>query len=511
MAEKATPAHLKGMHQVMQNILSNLAKQGSEIEDKTDVTWDDKSSKIVLPGDPERMTYDRVLEVIASRKAAAEQEYAIMERIPGMPLDAAAAFARVLKNRYGWVHATTKMTFFGPKPPKMQIVKTGHKPEDYIEVPVGQFKLDDISVNIETGFAAPGPDAKSQFMDFYVSGTVSHADRKVVMNLVTETRQEMERQSIYRGKPLRLRVDEKGNLAALVQPEFIDLEKVDLRTLILKDEIQGLIDLALNTPIEKTASCRKHNIPLKRGILLHGPYGTGKSLCGLMTAKRAVNSGWTYIMVDDASALAQALEFARQFQPAVVFAEDIDRVVDLNRTDNANDIVNTIDSILNKSDEVITVLTTNHIERLPAVILRHGRLDALVHIAKPDAKAALRLVHLYAGDLLPGNEVLTGLGERLDGLLPATVREVVERAKLGMLMRDAKTISLQDLLASATGIVEHAKLLDYKEPSVTKEHQLGQTLKELMLSTANGSGALDVMNERVEIIEKLTKEIRSNF
>ncbi len=299
MAEKSPPKNLVAMTDAFQKMLNAVAKAAtSDPKEDTQTVWEDRSD-IALPNDPQAMSRMKAIEVLTAQEAAATQEYELFERIPGMPYDAAAAFVHVLKDRYGWAHAQTKQTWFGPQPPSMQVVKIGHRPEDYIEVPVGQFKLDDISVNIETGFAPPGPDAKSQFMDFYISGTVSHEDRKVVMNLVTATRQEMERQSIYRGKPLRLRVDEKGNLAALVQPEFIDLEKVDLRTLILKDEIQGLIDLALNTPIEKTAACRKHNIPLKRGILLHGPYGTGKSLCGLMKAKRAVNSGWTYIMVDD--------------------------------------------------------------------------------------------------------------------------------------------------------------------------------------------------------------------
>src|SRR5690606_23078560 len=107
-----------------------------------------------------------------------------------------------------------------------------------------------------------------------------------------------------------------------------DLSKVDVKGLILREEVQQLVNISLLTPIQKTQQCRDNRIPLKRGILFYGPYGTGKTLTALVTAKHAVDNGWTYIMVNNVSALAATLTFARMFQPAVVFGEDIDRVID---------------------------------------------------------------------------------------------------------------------------------------------------------------------------------------
>lgn len=480
----------------LQAAFNDALKRATDPSDTTEIDY--AGTRITLPAEPERMKLRKAIEVLLDKAAAEEQEYKILERIPGLPLDAAHAFVAVLKRRYGWAAATTKQTMFGPEPPQMKQVRIGHQPEDIIEVPIGQFKLHDISTKIETGFAPPSNDRKSQFMDFYIKATVDHKDRAVIMNLITETREYLQTNSIYRGKALRLTVDGGGDLDSLIEPIFVDLSKIDTYSLVLNDDVQGLLDVALTTPIRKTDSCRKHRIPLKRGILLHGPYGTGKTLCAAVTARHAVESrhGWTYVMVDDVNALAATLEFARQFQPCVVFAEDIDRIVDKDRSDEANDIINTIDGVLNKGDEVITVLTTNHIDKLPAVMLRPGRLDAIVPINLPDAKAAERLVRYYAGDLLPANANLGDLGAVLadSKFIPAAIREVVERAKLSMLMYDRKGLAQADLLNSANGLRAHAELLQEKPADASPAEAFGLAFKTLLHAQAaaklNGSTEL---------------------
>lgn len=492
---------VKGLQEIVGQITAR-----ENPKDDTQVVWE--GTQVKLPADPERMTYRKGVEVLLAREAAENQEYDLFERVPGMPLDAAAAFAHVLKERYGWLAAQTKQTIFGPQPPQMKVVKTGPKPEDYIEVPIGEFKLHDISTTIETGFARPSKDRKAQFMDFYIQATVNYADRQVIMDLIAATRRHMTENSIYRGKAMRLSVDGGGDLDSLIEPNFIDLAAVDTKALVLNDDVQDLVNVSLRTPIQKTDACRRHNIPLKRGILLYGPYGTGKTLTALVTAREAVENGWTYVMVDDSSALAATLEFARQFQPCVVFAEDIDRVVDHKRTDDANDIINTIDGALSKSDEVITVLTTNHIDRIPPVMLRNGRLDALVPINLPDQKAAMRLVRYYSGPLLDDATDLSGLGEMLEGFIPATIREVVERAKLSMLMHDRQQLSQGDLKTSAFGLKEHANLLSDKTPEPTAEEAFGKAFKGLL----NGHDSLSEEDlEEIEVSVEQTKAAIGNY
>ena len=477
---------------------ADQAKEGARNEHFKELGVEWKGTKITLPDDPKKMAVRDAIKALIDLEAVEAQTYTVQEFLPGMPHDAAHAFVRVLERRYGWVNPQTKMTAFGPQPPQMVMVRTGFLPQEYVEVPIGKFKLPDISVDLETGFARNPKNKAGSFLSFYVTADVKHADRKVIMLLINETREYLKQHSIYQGKAMRLPVDRSGQVESDVAPSFIDLSKVDERGLILTKTNYDLLNHTVWTPIRKTAVARKHNIPLKRGALLYGEYGTGKTLSALVTAKIAIENGWTFIMLDDPKGLVQALEMAKLYQPAVVFAEDIDRVVVRDRNDSANDVLNTIDGAVQKNSEIITVLTTNHIEKINQGMLRPGRLDALIHVTKPDAESAIRLVRLYAGDLIDKDEPLTALGEHLSGYIPAIIAEVVNRAKLGMIFREENRIIESDLITVALLMKAHSDLLKEDKPKPSKAEAVGLALADLLGDgVSHYNGDLDDDIERI--------------
>lgn len=479
----------EGLSAMLQVAADRSRREGQSAHYKElGLEWDDTATKIKLPGQPDPMEIDTAIQNLLDFKALSLQKYNIVEHMPGMPFDAAHAFVRVLEERYGWVNPQTKMTMFGPEPPRMVSVRTGTSPEDFIEVPVGKFKLQDVSAEIETGFRRNPKSGSGSFLSFYIAAEVKHEDRKIVQEIITRTRAYLTEHSIYRGKAMRLPVGSDGRVQEDVEPTFIDLTKVSEAGLVLTDINYRLITETVWTPIRKTAVARKHGIPLKRGALLYGEYGTGKTLSALVTAKIAEQHGWTFIMLDDPKGLVQALEMAKLYQPAVVFAEDIDRVVEKGRGDKANDVLNTIDGALSKSAEVITVLTTNHIENINEAMLRPGRLDALIHVTKPDAKAAERLVRLYAGELLGSSVPLTALGKLIEdeGYIPAIIAEIVNRGKLNMIFHERQQIVEEDLLVHAELMREHSKLLTKEKKEVSAEEAAGIALRRLLGDAASG-------------------------
>ena len=211
---------------------------------------------------------------------------------------------------------------------------------------------------------------------------------------------------------------------------------------------QSIIETSILSPIKNEMACRKHNIPLKRGILLEGRYGTGKTLTARVTAKVAVDHGWTFIVIAKAEGLSAALNAAQRYQPAVVFAEDIDRFGDRTK-ESVNDLVNLMDGLIPANAAVMTVLTTNFVEQIDRALLRPGRLDAVVSIDAPDAETVGRLIRHYGDELLGADVALGQAGEILAGQIPATVAEVVKRAKLAMLTEDRETLSEADLVTAA--------------------------------------------------------------
>ena len=436
---------------------------------------------------------------------AAQQEYQVNDTIDGWPFDAAAAFYRAVTNRYGFVDSVTveKKGFLGRKykeRPDMRQIRVGPNPEDIIQVPVGGFQLPGFEAPIETSFYRNPSTGK---IGLSITGTFKAKDRDAIREIIVETRRELLENSIYKGKALLLKTDENGEVTFRHEPEFMATDRINPAQLVLSKQAEEEVSINLLTPIWKTAECRLHNIPLKRTIILAGPYGTGKTLCATMAAKHCVDSvdRWTYVLVNHPAGLAGALRFARNYQPCLVVAEDVDRVTE-ERDDAANELMDELDGGPAKGSEVMVVLTTNHLDKIHAALLRAGRTDSIIHIGAPDAESVQRLVRLYAGGLIPAAEPLETLGKAIEGYIPALVAGIVERAKLAMVSRGAATLNENDLLVAARGVKTYATLLcgQKTEPEEYNDHEkLGRAFGAVM---ANGP-LIDIRKKLEEIEDRL--------
>src|SRR5690606_12165691 len=89
----------------------------------------------------------------------------------------------------------------------------------------------------------------------------------------------LQTQSIYRGHAIKLRFrDDDGDPIDLPTPEFMDLTDVDETMLIYSESVQRQVHVNLFTPIERVDDCLHNGIVVKRGVLLAGTYGVGKTL-----------------------------------------------------------------------------------------------------------------------------------------------------------------------------------------------------------------------------------------
>lgn len=443
--------------------------------DKLEVPIEFDGRAITLPDDPSKMPMEKAVEALQRRIKDESQPFQVLEWFDAYPHDAAVAFVKAMTKLYGWASPQTVMTFFGPKPPTMLSVKVGPKEGDVIQCPLGAFKLPGIDELVNTGFAED-PKGRSSF---YVQSEVKKRVKHLLVELAEETRRILKAESIYRGKAIRLGVDDNGNLNLHSPPEFLDVSSTTEASLLFDPEIENQIETNILVPIKQTALCVKHKIPLKRGILMEGPFGTGKTLAARMTANVAERHGWTFVLLDKVQGLRVALEFATRYAPAVVFAEDIDRIA-CERDDEMNDLINTIDGVVSKSAKIMTVLTTNFVEKINSVLLRPGRLDAVISLRPPRAATVEKLVRHYAGGLLAADESLTEAGKELDGQIPASIRECVERAKLGMIGREAHKLSQQDVVTAAQTMKNHLALLNKEQKQPSAAERLASALVEVL-------------------------------
>ena len=433
--------------------------------------------KLILP---EKMSIADAIDLLYRRAEYLETSVQITEKFDVFPLDGAYALSQVIIERFGWQEGKPIRTMFGEQKPKILTVPSG--PHSKVDVPWGKFQLPTVSGMLMTGMDE-GPSGRAVFV---LSAEVKRKDEGTVRGLFEALREYLKHNSLYRGKAIKIRFrDDDGDAIPMPEPEFMDLSEVNVKNLILNDDLSASVKANLFTPIERVEDCIQNGIKVKRGVLLGGSYGTGKTLAAMCAARVAEDSGITYIYTPRASELGDAIAFAKQYQsPAcVVFCEDIDRSVTGDRTVAMDDILNILDGIDTKNENIITVLTTNHLENVNQAMLRPGRLDAIINVETPDAMTAERLVRYYGGLSIDAKEDLTEVGKALAGQIPAVIEEAVKRAKLFQLAllepgAAVEDISAEALRQSAATMTKQIELL--AEPEVHTTPTLDRAFHQAM-------------------------------
>lgn len=438
----------------------------------TEITYAGKT--ITLPDDPQKMALIDAIDCLQRQFDADTQDYSIAEWITeGHPHDAAVAFGKAVKALYGFASFESQRSWFGDNPPKMLTVDVSTT--EKVQVPFGAFRLPGMERKLETGIHENG---ENNALTFVIHGTVQRKDKEVILKLAEETRRILKEDSIYRGKAVEVQTD-GYRLKANVPPKFMDVSDVSEASIIFDAETEALVRINILTPIKHTSEVVKYGIPLERGILLEGPFGTGKSLTAKVVARTCQDNGWTFILLDDVSGLNAALAFAKRYSPAVVFAEDIDRVL-AERTDEANNLINTISGVGNNRDGIMIILTTNFIGKIDPVILRPGRLDAVISLRPPKASTVEKLLWLYGGGLISPDANLADCSKELEGQIPAVIREAIERSKLSMISRGDTSVTGGDILVAAQTMRSHMELLKPKDQKLTSSQMLANGLKKVV-------------------------------
>lgn len=461
-------------------------------------------AEIVHHGDkltiPEGMEIPDAVELLKRRMQFLEEEVQLQETFDVFPWDGANAIDTVLTNKFGWSAATATPGFFGPRPPKLISIQIDF--DKTKQVPWGSFSLPGV-----TGLLSTSAQFKEGRWVFQLVAEVKRKDEKTIQSVFEAVRAYLKENSIYRGKAIKMRfLDDDGDPLPMPEPKFMDTRAISEKMVIYPKAVQTQIEINLFTPIKRVVDCLANAIPIKRGVLLGGTYGTGKTLAATVASKIAVDNGITYLYIPRADELSHAIGFAKQNQsPAcVVFCEDIDRAMSGERSVEMDDILNVIDGIDTKSTNVIVVLTTNDLNAINAAMLRPGRLDAVIEVLPPDAEAVEALLRLYGGLAIDPETDLSKAAAYLDGEIPAVIAEAVKRAKLAQLAlqkpgEPVTKLSEAALVASAQSMSQQLKLLKERSSVKPKEASdiadaLAQVIAKAMGHTAT---KVDELHDRI--------------
>lgn len=123
----------------------------------------------------------------------------------------------------------------------------------------------------------------------------------------------------------------------------------------------------------------------KRGILLWGPAGSGKSCTVQLIMEDVVNRGGVVLKFDQPDIFIDGMRALRLIQPAspvVVIMEDIDSIIE---EYSESEVLNILDGV-NEIEKVVFLATTNYPEKLgKRIVNRPSRFDKRFKIGAPNA------------------------------------------------------------------------------------------------------------------------------
>jgi len=428
--------------------------------------------KLVGPGVylDDGVSLKTAVEWLQKRIVEGETVISTSEVIYAHPFDAALALKKAFERRYGFLPLDPDNR------PTMLQVPNGVGTT--VEVPWGKYLIPNTDgvpggmwePKANSGYLIFRPTVRNGRMVLEVSGKVKMAQREHVLSIVHDAQAIVAKESIYRNKVIKVNFNADPDEIFESMPQFVAVGGVTERDLILPREVEDLVGTALWTPIEYPAQVKAAGVPTKRGVLLEGPPGTGKTLTLNLAAQKAQVGGATVLYLEDVTHLASAVSFMQDYGRGVIIAEDVERVMTAEgarvggRSQNVTNLLNALDGIQAKGSELMVILTTNFVDTLDQALLRPGRFDAVVPVRAPDAETVVKLMKHFGRGLIDPGADLREAAKKMDGQIPAVIREVVERAKLAQIRRTKGQggdglLSGADLNVAAHGMLHHLNLL----------------------------------------------------
>lgn len=169
---------------------------------------------------------------------------------------------------------------------------------------------------------------------------------------------------------------------------WTEIQKADWKDVVLKDEFKKSLQKDIYGFFTSEAVYRELAIPWKRGLIMYGPPGNGKTISIKAVMKSCDEKGFRPLYVKsfksykgEEGAMADVFNKARQLSPCVVILEDLDSLIN---NQNRSFFLNQLDG-LEGNDGLLVIGTTNHFDKLdPGLSTRPSRFDRKYLFDDPD-------------------------------------------------------------------------------------------------------------------------------
>ncbi|MDQ1262262.1 MAG: proteasome regulatory subunit [Euryarchaeota archaeon] len=242
-------------------------------------------------------------------------------------------------------------------------------------------------------------------------------------------------------------------------------------------EIREIVELPLKRPDLFVAV----GIEPPKGVLLHGPPGTGKTILAKAVAQstdatflRVVGSEFVQKYIGEGARLVRELfELAKSKSPAIIFIDELD-AIGARRMDGATsgdrEVQRTLMQILAEMDgfdargEVKLIAATNRLDMLDPALLRPGRFDRIIEIPMPNRDARESILRIHTSGMNLDQDVnLKLISDMAEGSSGADLKSLSTEAGM-YAIREERTIIYQSDFEGAAIKILHKERNHVSEP-----------------------------------------------
>lgn len=283
----------------------------------------------------------------------------------------------------------------------------------------------------------------------HISVYFNPKDREDARRLIDNIRKHVRKYNFLKGEKLKV---VNGYIL-----NFLEYSKMDWNEVILEETIKDEVMLNLIFPIENRKLCKTNSVPWRRGILVSGEPGTGKTqlakvLCNVL---KKVTVIWVSAEgLTESYHVRTLFDAARYLAPTLIIMEDID-FFGKNRAIERNPLLGELLNQLDGSapnDGVFVMASSNFPGILDqALANRPGRFDVKLKMELPGYEERIQMLKLFSiGKKLSSDIQLTHLATITNGLTGAHIRESLTYATLDSLSRGYNQIHLDSIAKAVT-------------------------------------------------------------